>query len=254
MIKIIVNRAWVLSLSVMIAFSVFSILGAAGRAYALGNQTIAALTNNERTVRGLAVLDWNTALANSAELKAQDMCAKGYWAHTAPDGATGWTFMSQTGYNYIAAGENLAKDFSSDESVIAGWMASPGHQANILNTAYQDIGVGEAACEFQGSKTTIVVAHYGATSFQRPISKAPDVTTPAQTLPAQTPTSPSTSVLSQSAIAPQAPIPSSSQPTKPAITSIPNQDFVLRLWGMLISKYQPLFAFTKQVLKVKINL
>ncbi len=140
----------------------FVILNLAGQVHAISNRVITERTNNERTANGLSPLSSNTALSNSARMKANDMCAKDYWAHTAPDGATGWTFMSQAGYDYVVAGENLAKDFGDDTSVIAGWMASPGHRANILNKSYLEIGVSTVNCVMQGHSTTLVVAHYGA--------------------------------------------------------------------------------------------
>lgn len=128
---------------------------------AISNQSISSITNQQRSANGLPALDWNAALANSAWLKATDICANGYWAHTAPDGTTGWQLMSRSGYNYTVAGENLAKGFTDDVDVVAGWMASAGHRANILDQRYMDIGVGSASCMFEGAETTIVVAHYG---------------------------------------------------------------------------------------------
>lgn len=138
------------------------------RVLAINDSAIIGLTNNERTAVGLSPLSWNSALSNSAWLKAQDMCAKDYWAHTAPDGATGWTFISQSGYSYTAAGENLARDFSDDAAVVAGWMISPGHRANIMNPAYRDMGVAAISCTLQGEPTSLVVAHYGATTDAAP--------------------------------------------------------------------------------------
>lgn len=130
---------------------------------AVSDQAIVALTNSMRHENGLQALSWSPSLASAAWMKALDMCEKDYWAHTAPSGATGWTFMSKAGYKYIAAGENLAKGFANETSVVAGWMASPRHRANIVNSAYKDIGVGVATCSFEGVDTTFIVAHYGTT-------------------------------------------------------------------------------------------
>lgn len=152
----VIGVAFVLSTATIVVFPLTTL--------AISGQTIASLTNNARSSNGLSSLAWNARLANSAWLKAQDMCVKGYWAHTAPDGASGWTFMSQSGYAYVAAGENLARGFSDDSATVAGWMASTGHRANVLNPAYADIGVGYASCLFEGVETTFVVAHYGATA------------------------------------------------------------------------------------------
>ncbi len=151
-------------IAVAVLASVMTVILPSSQSLAIGNQAIINGTNAERRANGLTSLAWNSALTKSAELKAQDMCAVGYWAHTAPSGATGWTFMTQAGYRYRTAGENLAKDFTSDAGVVSGWMASPGHRANILNGEYADIGVAAVTCAFQGAETTIVVAHYGATN------------------------------------------------------------------------------------------
>jgi hypothetical protein len=67
-----------------------------------------------------------------------------------------------SGYQYTAAGENLAKDFNMSAGVVAGWMASPLHKDNILNTMYNDVGYAVVNGVLQGSETTLVVAMYGA--------------------------------------------------------------------------------------------
>lgn len=130
---------------------------------AVNQQNIANLTNSERSKAGKAMLSWNGALASSANAKASHMCKYDYWAHTAPDGTTPWSFISAAGYNYVAVAENLAMGFNNDSAVVSGWMASPGHKANILNNAFHDIGVASKSCSINGKSTTLVVAHYGST-------------------------------------------------------------------------------------------
>ncbi len=155
----------------MVCLSLFLVIPEAS---AISGQVIVGLTNTERQSAGLPALTWNGSLSSSAAAKGRDMCDKGYWAHTAPDGATGWTFMTAAGYGYRLAGENLAKGFGSDDSVVAGWMASPGHRANILSSEYRDVGVASVSCAFQGVETTIVVAHYGVTkAAAKPAAPAP---------------------------------------------------------------------------------
>jgi uncharacterized protein YkwD len=39
-------------------------------------------------------------------------------------------------------GENLAKGFTTPQGVLDGWMASPGHKANILNKNFSEVGFG----------------------------------------------------------------------------------------------------------------
>ena len=71
----------------------------------------------------------------------------------------------RSNYPYLAAGENLALgDFKNANELVAAWMASPGHRANILNGVYRDIGVATGFDAFEGRKTIIVVQIFGATS------------------------------------------------------------------------------------------
>lgn len=145
--------------SVMIAFS--AQLAVVKPAIAVSDQSFVGLTNRERELKNLPALKWNPALSSSAWAKATDMCRKNYWAHTAPDGTTGWTFMRQVGYTYQHVGENLARNFTSDEATMEAWMKSPGHRANILKPNYRDIGIASVQCETAGKTITITVAHYG---------------------------------------------------------------------------------------------
>ena len=48
---------------------------------------------------------------------------------------------SYVGYNYSWLGENIAEGFPDATTVMTGWMNSPGHKANILETNFTDIGV-----------------------------------------------------------------------------------------------------------------
>jgi hypothetical protein len=133
---------------------------------------IISLTNSRRAAAGLPPLSYNAALSTSANMKARHMLSNQYWAHTGPDGSTGWTFMRQAGYSYVTAGENLANGFTSDSAVISGWMASPSHKANILHKGYRDIGVAVVSGTLLGRQTTLVVAHYGSrTNVSAPVVK-----------------------------------------------------------------------------------
>lgn len=119
-------------------------------------------TNNARETEGLLALQLNTQLTTAAELKAKDMFAKQYWAHTAPDGTTPWHWFGEVDYAYADAGENLAKNFTTSDSVLAAWLQSPTHRANVLKDAYSDVGFAVASGVLDGKATSIVVALYGA--------------------------------------------------------------------------------------------
>jgi uncharacterized protein YkwD len=150
-----------------------------------------AATNAARAANGLGPLALDSRLNNSAQMKAEDMAAKDYWAHVAPDGTQPWYFFEQAGYSYIRAGENLAYGFSSSQATVDGWMNSPSHRENVLGD-YVDVGFGFVNVpDYQSSgNQTIVVAHYGT---PQPAPTAPVAATaaPAPTAPAA-PTAPST--------------------------------------------------------------
>lgn len=157
------------------ALLLVALFGMPIKAQAVGSMELIALTNNERVKAGLSPLAYNGRLASSAYAKAQDMLAKGYWAHNAPDGTTPWVFVQNSGYAYVTVGENLARDFSTDASTVAGWMSSAGHRANILNPAFKDVGIAVASGNLNGEPTLLVVAHYGATSAQTAPAPKPAV-------------------------------------------------------------------------------
>ncbi|GAC1369398.1 MAG: hypothetical protein NVSMB39_1180 [Candidatus Saccharimonadales bacterium] len=122
------------------------------------------LTNQQRVANGLAPLVMDARLNHSAALKAANMFAENYWAHVSPSGIQPWYWFTQAGYNYTYAGENLAMDFDTSAGTVQGWMNSAGHRANILNPAYRDVGFAVQNGTLTGEQTTLVVAHYGATS------------------------------------------------------------------------------------------
>jgi len=122
------------------------------------------LVNQERSEQGLPPLKRNSKLEQAALKKAQDMFAKNYWAHYAPDGSTTpWQFITSAGYTYKYAGENLAKDFDTSESLVTAWMASSSHRANIVNTNYKDFGMVAVNGTLLGEETTLVVQMLGST-------------------------------------------------------------------------------------------
>ena len=97
--------------------------------------------NRQRAAFNLPPLQRDLKLTAAAESKAADMAAKNYFSHNAPDGETPWQFIEAAGYDYQAAGENLAINFNTADGVVAGWMNSPGHRANILNKNFTQMGI-----------------------------------------------------------------------------------------------------------------
>lgn len=127
-------------------------------------EQVVALSNAERAKSGLPALRFNGTLSQSAAAKASDMFSNQYWAHTSPQGKEPWDFFKTAGYSYKVAGENLARDFSTTPDMMAAWMNSPTHRANIMNSRYEEIGIAVVNGTLNGIETTLVVQHFGSPS------------------------------------------------------------------------------------------
>lgn len=139
-------------------------------------------TNNVRRSKGLKPLVANTALSQAATDKANDMLNEEYWAHTSPSGLTPWHWFSAVGYRYSVAGENLAKNFDSNDAVVTAWMESPEHRANLLDDAYQDVGIAVAHGTMNGAPIDLIVALYARPSTGAVAAAASAKTTHASAL------------------------------------------------------------------------
>lgn len=135
-----------------------------GYAAQISPTRVVELTNQERAKVGAGPVTLNSLLVEAATRKAGDMFAFDYWAHVSPSGREPWAFFREVGYNYIYAGENLARDFSSPEAAVSAWMASPSHKENLLNPKYKEIGIAVVDGTLGGIETTLVVQLFGSRS------------------------------------------------------------------------------------------
>ena len=132
--------------------------------------TVFLLTNRERTRASLTPLRRNPELARAAQIHAEQMAAAGKLAHDLP-GARFPSLASRlkvVGYAYRNVGENVAEGYTSGAALMAGWMTSAPHRANILSARYTETGVGMAR-----SRTGRT---YHAQVFARPRPPAPAAT------------------------------------------------------------------------------
>jgi uncharacterized protein YkwD len=108
------------------------------------------LVNRERLSHGMAALAPNVRLQDAAQGHSADMAAGDYFEHDGRHGdtplsrmrASGYIFSSRIGY---AVGENIAwatLGLSTPNAIVASWMASPGHRANILDATFRETGIG----------------------------------------------------------------------------------------------------------------
>ncbi len=110
------------------------------------------LTNAERQQGGCCgsrgcfqpspALGTNPNLVVAARRHARDMAERNFFSHVAPDGTTLSERLAAAGFAACTAGENIAYGQFTPEQVVADWMKSEGHCANILSGAYAHLGVG----------------------------------------------------------------------------------------------------------------
>ena len=122
--------------------------------------TVFLLTNRERTRASLTPLRRNADLTRVAQLQAEQMAAAGKLAHDLPGTRypTLASRMKLIGYQYRAVGENVAEGYTSGAALMAGWMTSTAHRANILSVRYTETGVGMARSKSGRTYTAQVFA------------------------------------------------------------------------------------------------
>ena len=110
------------------------------------------LLNGERADRGLATLRLNDRLRRAALAHGNDMVEHSYFSHAGRDGSQPSERIRASGYlsngGSWRTGENLAwgtGELASPKAIMAAWMNSSGHRANILQPAYREIGFGVLA-------------------------------------------------------------------------------------------------------------
>ena len=89
-------------------------------------------------------LTYNAGLEKAAQGHATDMANKNYFSHTSQDGRTFAQRITAAGYAWRTIAENISAGQTTPESVVNGWLSSPGHCANIMNPALKELGVGYA--------------------------------------------------------------------------------------------------------------
>ncbi|WP_372751000.1 CAP domain-containing protein [Labilibaculum sp.] len=83
----------------------------------------------------------NEKLEAAALAHSQDMMENDFFSHTSSNGDALTNRLADVDYSYLAAAENIAWGYTSEESVMAGWLTSEGHCANIMNSAFTEMGV-----------------------------------------------------------------------------------------------------------------
>jgi uncharacterized protein YkwD len=102
---------------------------------------IARLTNTQRTANGCSAVTVNAQLTAAAVGHSSWMAQTGTFSHTGRAGSTFATRVKAAGYTRPSS-ENIAWGYRTATELVAAWMKSPGHRANILNCKSRTVGVG----------------------------------------------------------------------------------------------------------------
>lgn len=103
-----------------------------------------ARTCGEKRYAAAKPLAWSAALAEAAGAHSSDMADNNYFAHAARNGERAGERAKQAGYRWKRIGENIAAGQDTPGSVVKGWLASPGHCANIMDPRFTEMGAAYA--------------------------------------------------------------------------------------------------------------
>ena len=101
-------------------------------------RAVVCLINRQRADHHLPVLTASRKLDRSAQRWTDAMVSDEQFSH----GTAFSDRISAVGFDWSDAGENIATGYTTPESVVKAWMASPGHCANILDPLYREVGTG----------------------------------------------------------------------------------------------------------------
>ncbi|MFD0901823.1 sigma-70 family RNA polymerase sigma factor [Actinomadura sediminis] len=107
-------------------------------------EQVVRLVNAERARAGCRPLTVSPALREAARAHSSDMAARRALGHRGADGGGPGDRIAAAGYRWTRWAENVAQGQPTPGRVVASWMGSPGHRANIVDCDLRQIGVAVA--------------------------------------------------------------------------------------------------------------
>lgn len=216
----------------------------------MSSPAVLELVNAERAKAGLSALITESKLTQVAQLKANDMAAKGYFDHVTPDGHDPWYFYALVGYNWSWAGENLGmiQNSESESAIVEAWMNSPEHRKIILDGRYTETGIGIAEGMYQGAHTIFVAEEFGVPKVAAVPSKVSTVASPVvstKVVSAPKPVTKSTQSVTVAAATTTiaSAIESQAIVAEPAMPIEPKETWIKRLISYIFSRFDTLKGF-----------
>lgn len=118
------------------------------------------LVNAERAALGLAPLVWHDTVAAAAAAHSADMANINVMQHAGSDGSNTGNRLDRVGFRWSSWGETIGAGFNSPGPLVAAWMASPGHRAQLTGD-YQYVGIAMVRSAGGTAYWTLVVASGG---------------------------------------------------------------------------------------------
>lgn len=112
--------------------------------YAVSASSVITLMNNYRAQSGVAACSTDSVLMTAAQERARELADNEMFAHSRPDGSKWQTILGFNLSLYVRVGENLGRGQSSATSAIYAWQHSTTHNALLLNSNMNSVGVGVA--------------------------------------------------------------------------------------------------------------
>jgi uncharacterized protein YkwD len=127
---------------------------------------VRCLVNKQRAAHGLPPLRASAQLTRAAQGWSDEMVGRRTFSH----GSDFAGRISNAGYDWAAAAENIATGLATPRAVVRAWMADPIHCQNILNPSYRDLGVGVNGHPVAGAASAPATwtQDFGLSMFQSP--------------------------------------------------------------------------------------
>jgi uncharacterized protein YkwD len=122
---------------------------------AVAERVLALVNEARRTARrcgrksfdAVPALRLSALLDDAASMHALDMAERGTLGHEGSDGSTPAERVTRAGYRWRATAENIAAGQRDAAAVVADWLESPGHCANLMGARFTEMGVAFAVSE-----------------------------------------------------------------------------------------------------------
>ncbi|MCS6834706.1 MAG: CAP domain-containing protein [Anaerolineae bacterium] len=150
------------------------------------------LVNEARQTAGAPPLSSNSALRQTAQRHSDDMARMQRLSHVGSDGSQFWERAAQAGYVMTSGAENVLSRYdTSARGAFEQWRSSQAHNANMMNSAYQEIGIAWATASDGQVYFTMVLGSRADFAPPAATSSMPQVVVPSATpfilLPTSTP-------------------------------------------------------------------